>query len=227
MKFGGEQRLFYNNFFQPNYPNGYFSFDQDVTAQVPYDTDNGIQGNSFAGLLLGYGDSGSINVTQSVADKSQETGFFAQDDWHVNSKLTVNLGLRYEWSSPYTERHNNTQFSDFSAASGIGIGPSTGALADGTPITIPGVANLQGTTIFASSQKRSAPTDWNNVAPRVGFAYMVNDKLVMRGGAGVYYGMSVATNLSVSWSSLHFQPSGLLHRRWIFDPIRDARKPLS
>ena len=35
LKFGGEQRLFYNNFFQPNYPNGFFSFDQDVTAQVP------------------------------------------------------------------------------------------------------------------------------------------------------------------------------------------------
>ena len=84
LKFGGEQRLFYNNFFQPNYPNGYFSFDQDVTSQVPYDTDNGIQGNSFAGLLLGYGDSGSINVTQSVADKSKETGFYFQDDWRVN-----------------------------------------------------------------------------------------------------------------------------------------------
>ena len=92
LKFGGEQRLFYNNFFQPNYPNGYFSFDQDVTAQVPFDTNNGIQGNSFAGLLLGYGDSGSINVTQSVADKSKETGFYVQDDWRVNKKLTLNLG---------------------------------------------------------------------------------------------------------------------------------------
>jgi hypothetical protein len=38
------------------------------------------------------------------------------------------------------------------------------------------------------------PTDWNNVAPRLGFAYLANDKLAIRGGAGVYYGMSVATN---------------------------------
>jgi hypothetical protein len=194
LKIGGEQRLFYNNFFQPNYPNGYFSFDQDVTAQVPFDTDNGIQGNSFAGLLLGYGDSGSINVTQSVADKSKETGFYGQDDWRVNRKLTLNLGLRYEWSSPYTERHNNTQFSDFTGSSGISIPAATGALADGTPITIPGIGDVPGTTIFSSGQKRSAPTDWNNVAPRAGFAYLVNDKLVVRGGAGVYYGMSVATN---------------------------------
>ncbi len=180
LKFGGEQRLFYNNFFQPNYPNGYFSFAQDVTAQVPYDTDDGIQGNSFAGLLLGYGDSGSINVTQSVADKSKETGFYGQDDWRVNRKLTLNLGFRYEWSSPYTERHNNSQFSDFTGSSGV---------------SVPGVsANLPGTTIFAGSNKRSVPTDWNNLAPRIGFAYLVNDKLAVRGGAGVYYGMSVATN---------------------------------
>ena len=151
IKFGGEQRLFYNNFFQPNYPNGLFSFDQDVTAQIPYDTDNGIQGNSFAGLLIGYGDSGSINVTQSVADKSKETGFYVQDDWRVNRKLTLNLGLRYEWSTPYTERRNNSQFSDFTGDSGIGI---------------PGISgNLPGTTIFASSQKRSVPDGLEQCRP--------------------------------------------------------------
>jgi hypothetical protein len=180
LKFGGEQRLFYNNFFQPNYPNGYFSFDQDVTSQIPFDTNNGIYGNSFAGLLLGYGDSGSINVTQSVAEKSKETGFYAQDDWRASRKLTLNLGLRYEWSTPYNERHNNSQFSDFSGASGIGVAGVSG--------------NLLGTTIFASNSKRSVPTVWNNIAPRVGFAYLANDGLVIRGGAGVYYGMSVATN---------------------------------
>ena len=180
LKFGGEQRLFYNNFFQPNYPNGYFSFDQDVTSSIPFDTNNGIEGNSFAGLLIGYGDSGGISVTQSVADKSTETGFYVQDDWRANKKLTLNLGLRYEWSSPYTERHNNTQFSDFTGDSGISVAGING--------------NLLGTTVFASSKKRAASTDWNNIAPRLGFAYLVNDKLVVRGGAGVYYGMSVATN---------------------------------
>jgi hypothetical protein len=193
LKFGGEQRLFYNNFFQPNYPNGYFSFDQDVTAQVPFDTDNGIQGNSFAGLLLGYGDSGSINVTQSVADKSKETGFFVQDDWRVNPKLTLNLGLRYEWSTPYTERHNNSQFSDFTSSSDIGVAGISG--------------NLAGTTIFASNQKRSVPGDWNNVAPRLGFAYLVNDKLAIRGGAGIYYGMSVATNYQYPGTAFTSSPA--------------------
>ena len=193
LKFGGEQRLFYNNFFQPSYPNGYFSFDQDVTAQVPYDTANGIQGNSFAGLLLGYGDSGSINVTQSVADKSKETGFYVQDDWRVNKKLTLNLGVRYEWSSPYTERHNNSQFSDFTGSSGIAVA----GISD----------NLPGTTIFATNQKRNVPTDWNNFAPRLGFAYLANDKLAIRGGAGVYYGMSVATNYQYPGTAFTSSPT--------------------
>jgi hypothetical protein len=193
LKFGGEQRLFYNNFFQPNYPNGYFSFDQDVTAQIPFDTDNGIQGNSFAGLLLGYGDSGSINVTQAVADKSKETGFYVQDDWRATKKLTVNLGIRYEWSTPYSERHNNSQFSDFTGGSGLAV---------------PGISgNLLGTTVFASSKQRTVPTDWNNVAPRLGFAYLVNDKLAVRGGAGVYYGMSVATNFQYPGTAYTSSPS--------------------
>ena len=65
----------------------------------------GTQGNPFASLLFGYPDDSSvINIYPAVANKSKETGFYFQDDWKVNSKLTVNLGLRYEWSTPYTER---------------------------------------------------------------------------------------------------------------------------
>ena len=55
LKAGGSQQLFYNNFFQPNYPNGYFSFNQFVTSQSPFDTANGVQGNDFASLLVRLG----------------------------------------------------------------------------------------------------------------------------------------------------------------------------
>ncbi|MBW4028880.1 MAG: TonB-dependent receptor [Acidobacteria bacterium] len=182
-KAGAEQRLFYNNFFQPNYPNGDFSFAQHVTAQVPFDTAGGVQGNDFAGLLIGYGDAstGGINIGQSVADKSAETSFFLQDDWRATPKLTLNLGVRYQWSTPYTERTNNSQFSDFTGNSGV---------------TVPGLSAspILGTTIFASNSKRNLATDWNNVGPRLGFAYLAHDGTAIRGGAGVYYGLSVATN---------------------------------
>jgi hypothetical protein len=182
LKAGGQQEIFYNNFFQPNYPGGYFSFFQEITSQLPFDTAGGTQGNDFAGLLLGWGDpSGSgINVTQSVADKSLQTGFFVQDDWRVTPKLTLNLGFRYQWDSPYSERHNSSQFSDMTGDSGI---------------TVPGyTGNLKGTTIFASSGRRSVPANYSDAGPRLGFAYLVHPKTVIRGGAGLYFGYGVATN---------------------------------
>src|ERR1035437_3457611 len=182
LKAGGQQEIVYNNFFQPNYPGGYFSFAQDITAQMPYDTNNGTQGNDFAGLLIGWGDpSGSgINITQSVADKSLQTGFYVQDDWRITPKLTLNLGVRYQWDSPYSERHNNSQFSDMTGDSGIAV--------SGYPGT------LKGTTIFASSGRRSVPTNYSDVGPRLGFAYLLHKTTVIRGGAGLYFGYGVATN---------------------------------
>ena len=190
-KFGGEQRIFFNNFYQPNPPTGFFHFTQGVTEQVVGGGDL-TQGNSFASLLLGYGDTGtstpsSLSEFKSVANKSKETAFYVQDDWKISPKLTVNLGVRYEWSTPYTERNNLIQFSNFAADSGISV-----------PIDIPGLVNrtgnLPGITNFPTSGHRNIPVDRNNVAPRLGFAYTLDNKTVLRGGAGIYYGMNVATN---------------------------------
>jgi hypothetical protein len=189
-KFGFEQRYFYNNFSQPQSPTGLFHFSQGVTAsQVNPDVPNPFEGDSFAGLLLGYGDpsTSSLTVAHSVANKSKETAFYFQDDWKVTSKLTLNLGLRYEWSTPYDERHNQIQFSDFTGDSGIAV-----------PIVVPGLvdttSNLPGSTVFAGSGRRNMTVDRNNVAPRLGFAYAMNPNTVIRGGAGIYYGLNVATN---------------------------------
>lgn len=199
-KFGGEQRLFFNNFSQPNPPTGFFHFATSVTEQ-DVGGGNTDQGNSFAGLLLGYGDTDSFYaVNPSVANKSKDTAFYLQDDWKVNSKLTVNLGLRYEWSSPYSERHNHIQFSDFTGASGITV-----------PIDVPGVLtrtdSLLGTTIFPNSGYRNARVDRNNWAPRLGFAYTLNPSTVVRGGAGLYYGLSVATNFQFTGTAFgNFTP---------------------
>ena len=199
-KFGGEQRLFFNNFHQPNPPTGFFHFAQSVTEQV-VNGGNSDQGNSFASLLLGYGDTDSFYaINPSVANKSKETAFFFQDDWKITSKLTLNLGLRYEWSTPYNERHDKIQFSDFAGDSGITV-----------PIDVPGVlstnSSLLGTTVFAGSDHRNVPVDRNNWAPRIGFAYAMNPNTVIRGGAGVYYGLNVATNFQFTGTAFgNFSP---------------------
>jgi len=181
-KFGGEQRLFFNNFQQPSYPAGYFHFAQFVTENV-IGAFNPDQGNPFADILVGMGDYGGISIYPAVADKSLETAFYAQDGWKISRKLTLNLGLRYEWSTPYTERNNLLQFSDFNGNSGVSV--------PGLPLIS---GNLKGTTIFPTSSNRRVPVDRNNWAPRLGFAYQLTSNTVVRGGAGIYYGMNVATN---------------------------------
>lgn len=206
-KLGGEQRIFFNNFFQPPNPTGLFNFTDDVTSDSPNSgAEGGTQGNPFASLLFGYPDNSSvINIFPAVANKSKETGFYFQDDWKVNAKLTLNLGLRYEWSTPYTERDNRIEFSDFTGNSGVNIDLSSGNQpltdANGNPLPFGlqalglGPKNLIGTTLFPNtSGMRHVPVDRNNWGPRLGFAYQLDQNTVVRGGAGVYYGMSVATN---------------------------------
>jgi hypothetical protein len=193
-KFGGEQRLFYNNFSQPQNPTGFFHFTQGVTEGV-VGAGNPLEGNSFASLLLGYGDLDShLTVAPSVANKSKETAFYFQDDWKLTSKLTVNLGLRYEWSTPYNERNDKIQFSNFTGDSGISLPYNVSSPYPGMPDLLHRTGDLLGTTIFAGAGHRTLPVDRNNVAPRVGFAYAMDSKTVIRGGAGIYYGLNVATN---------------------------------
>jgi len=232
IKVGGEQRVFYNNFWQPNYPTGILTFTDDVTSPIPgssnttlictdpaCDTTQTITtGNPLASLAFGYGDNinatSQLVVTPSVANRSLETGFYIQDDWKVNSKLTVNLGLRYEWSSPYTSRNNQLEFSNFTADSGESIDLTSlppGAEAAGAMsaqatmqsvgLNLPATQELYGTTQFATSSMRTVPTYRKDIGPRLGFAYAFDPKTVVRGGAGIYFGMSPATNFQYPGSA--------------------------
>lgn len=220
IKVGGEQRIFYNNFWQPNYPTGFMTFTDDTTSPTPNnDTDasGNPTGNPFASLAFGYGDninaSSQLVVTPSVANRSLETGFYVQDDWKVTSKLTVNLGLRYQWSSPYTSRHNQIEFSNFTADSGVNIplnfvpatAPggtlSTQGMLQSAGVNFPSSMQVLGTTQFPTSSMRTVPTYRKDVGPRLGFSYQLDPQTVVRGGAGIYFGMSPATNFQYPGSA--------------------------
>jgi hypothetical protein len=236
LKIGGEQRVFFNNFWQPNYPTGFLTFTDDVTSPQPNsnttqicivtpcdpnnpnDVETVTTGNPYASLAFGYGDnvnaSSQLVVTPSVANKSLETGFYIQDDWKVNSKLTLNLGLRYQWSSPYTERYNHIEFSNFTADSGVSIdltslpaaAQAQGALSvqgqmQSVGLNYPASQELFGTTQFPTSSMRTVPTYRKDIGPRLGFSYQVDSQTVVRGGAGVYFGMSPATNFQYPGSA--------------------------
>ena len=221
IKVGGEQRIFYNNFWQPNYPTGFMTFTDDTTSPNPNsDTDasGNSTGNPFASLAFGYGDninaSSQLVVTPSVANRSLETGFYVQDDWKVTSKLTVNLGLRYQWSSPYTSRGNQIEFNNFTANSGVSIdltslpaaAQAAGAMSaqaqmQSVGLNYPASQQMLGTTQFPTSSMRTVPTYWKDLGPRLGFSYQLGQQTVVRGGAGIYFGMSPATNFQYPGSA--------------------------
>ena len=198
IKFGGQQRLFYNNFWQPDNPTGIFNFSRDVTTSQPNTGlgDSG-EGNPFATILVGYPHDAQLHLVPAVADRSKETAFYVQDDWKATSKLTLNLGLRYEWSTPYDERFNRLQFNDFSGDTGINIPfnrDQSGQLPPALVQQLGQIGEIRGTSVFASSGHRNSPVDRDNFAPRFGFAYQLASNTVLRAGAGVFYGMNVATN---------------------------------
>jgi hypothetical protein len=96
-----------------------------------------------------------------------------QDNWRVNDRLTVNLGLRYELTLPRTERHNRQSWLDPNVAS---------------PLQVPGLPQLKGGLVFASD---SDPAPYNvdpvNFGPRVGIAYRAKGDFVIRTGYGVFF----------------------------------------
>ncbi|MDP9161619.1 MAG: TonB-dependent receptor, partial [Acidobacteriota bacterium] len=227
LKLGGEQRLFFNNFFQPDYATGLFNFTKLITASNPAGGNPSEEGTGLASMLLGFPGDGQLNIKSAIQNKSKETAFYVQDDWKVTPRLTLNVGLRYEWSTPYTERSNRIQFSDFAGNSGVTVdltAPKTDSggnpLVDdnGNPVNLSGLGlgptALKGITHFVTSGRRHVPIDRNNFGPRLGFAFQLASNTVLRGGAGIFYGLSSATNFQYAGTAfrrdapIHFSNDG-------------------
>ena len=104
--------------------------------------------------------------------------FFVQDDWKVTPNLTLNLGLRYELTTPYWEKNGRAQITDIDPSS-----PTFGQIR---------YANPNGGIEERALQK----LDTNNWAPRIGFAYRIGDRWTVRAGAGIFYGGAMALGAS-------------------------------
>jgi len=180
LKVGAEARLMRLNYLQPGYPQGNFNFARLTTNQDP-NSSNSLQGNAIASMLLGWGSGGDYHLDPPSASASKYYGFYAQDDWKLTRRLTLNLGLRYDFDVPRTERYNRLSWFDFNAPS-----PIAGK--------VPGYPDLKGKFKFADSNTRSPiDGDYNNWQPRFGLAYALGDKTAVRGGYGLFYTVSRAT----------------------------------
>ena len=171
-KFGAEGRMHRDNFTQPGVPGGLFTYDFSGTSEFP--ASGG--GDALASFLTGVGGPGSwgqYEIPNYVSTQSFQSGGFIQDNWKVTKKLTLNIGVRYDVSTPRSERYNRMNEVSLSVVS---------------PITAPGFGTLHGGEIFMNSHDRNNyNADYNNFGPRFGLAYTPFSKTVIRGGYGIFY----------------------------------------
>ncbi len=144
-------------------------------------TSSGTGGNSVASLLTGYYNQATRNMALAAPQyRDWEIGEFIQDNWRVNRSLTVNLGLRYDIYTPFTEKHN--ALSNFDPTD-----PAT--LASGK-IQVAGAPGV--------SESVNIGTQYGDFQPRIGFAWTLGTGFVLRGGFGTSY-----------WPSNYASPANL------------------
>jgi hypothetical protein len=189
-KFGAEYRKLFLNFTQLGQPDGEYGFNSQWTQMAAGTTTTSTtQGNGFASFLIGVPNSVTFEHTFDIASASSYFGFYAQDDWKVSSRLTLNLGLRWDLDTPHTERYDRLSYFDISAPS-----PIAGQ--------VPGFPDLRGAMRFANpDHRRQVPMDTNNWGPRIGFAYKIDSKTVFRGAYALMYAPSVLQAAGTSGSS--------------------------
>jgi hypothetical protein len=160
---------------------GTFNFSAGMTQGPNPSTASSTAGNAMASLLLGTGTNNNalIQNWKNVASQNFYFGGYVQDDWRVTGRLTLNAGLRYDLELPRTERYNRMNYFDPAA-------PSPLAARAGLP-------NLKGGLVFVGVDGNSRyqfETDKNNVSPRVGGAFEIDSKTVVRAGYAHLYGPS-------------------------------------
>jgi hypothetical protein len=156
-KFGVQEYWLQTNFLSSQRSSGIFNFNGQYTK------------NPLADFLLGAAYSDSLSTYSYLALRTPWTNFFAQDDWRITPKLTLNLGLRYEFDPPSVQKNNTISNFDLDSNPGHPVLVKAGSEGDG----IAGRA-LQN-------------VNYNQWAPRFGLAYSLDSKTVIRAGAGIFY----------------------------------------
>lgn len=170
-KFGAELRRLDINYYQNNTTGGTFNFDNVMSAQS---SGGGASGNSFASFLLGYSSGGTVQTSPFTAGSMRYQGYFVNDTFQMTQKLTLTLGLRWEIPGVYTERFDRLVTFD----PGL-INPA-----------LPG-NQVRGAYVLVNSpnhpERGLRPEHYNLFAPRIGVAYRLTQKTVIRTGIGLFF----------------------------------------
>ncbi len=190
LKFGWISELARLNSTDFNTPT--FGFTRGLTAGPVAVQNSTTSGDAIASLLLGVGASGAAPISAATATTAMYHGAYFQDSWRATRRLTLHLGIRWEVQPGRTERYDRSNWFDTQI---------TNPLSQQTGL------QLKGGLEFASSDNREAwQTTWANFAPRFGMAYKITDKLVFRGGYGIFYPQTGGSgrdgfSTSTAWNS--------------------------
>jgi hypothetical protein len=182
---GGEARAYFLDFYQT--VGVMANFGPDFTQGPNPLTVSPAAGDAIASFLLGTGDSGTANYVARTANANHYYAQFLQDDIKWTRKLTINVGIRLEEETATTERHNRMTAISLSA-----LNPISNEVAN--PATGQSPWNVYGGYVYAGSgpdslgRRALRGLEWKP-SPRLGFAYSLNDKTVIRAGYGMIYGV--------------------------------------
>ena len=171
-KFGGEVRMLQFNVRRLTQGSGEFDFSPAQTSSTG--TATGVGGDAVASSLFGLSDTTTLNYGAFSGVRYKDFSFYGQDSYKFSSRLTLNYGLRYDLDLPATEAFNR-----FSAVDPTLPNPGAG--------NILGAYTYFGTGTGRNGRKRPQDTYHKAFGPRVGFAYSINSKTVLRGGYGIFY----------------------------------------
>ncbi|MEP7341957.1 MAG: TonB-dependent receptor, partial [Acidobacteriota bacterium] len=187
LKLGANERVYRMYNYRPDDPSGNFALSRGFTQRVPTEA-TPQTGDSIAALLLGNPASGRLAIAPQPALQSKYYAAFVQDDWKVNQRLTLNLGLRWEFETGNTDRFN--RLLNFDPQAQFPVNQISVAFPDATglgtkTIALSGVVKPVGRG--GVKNRENYDHDLNNFGPRIGLAYKLNEKTVIRAGGSLFY----------------------------------------
>ena len=188
MKFGFQSQVKQNNSQGAARPGGEYNFDRGFTQPGAF-TPGVNFGNGIASFLLGNASSGLLNLRAATAPQSPFYGLYFQDDYKITPKLTLNLGFRYDVMLGITERYNpNNLGCDLKTSNPIEAAAKTAYTANPIPELAASNFSARGGLFFATKDnRRNVIADKTNFQPRIGVAYRLFPKTVLRTGFGIFY----------------------------------------